>query len=167
MVSCLQGICADTAAHEPDLAAILKAAVVLEEESGPNVELGEREAEERFRNASNQSKQREASLSDTLSAAVKADKDLCSLIQALEEVHDPLASHQPIRVRSEEIKQQLEQLQVRLSSGAPPHHFGVTQASPHTSSLWCHTSLSSHFITLVSHRPLLTLHLPTPFPGAC
>ena len=134
MVSCLQGICADTAAHEPDLAAILKAAVVLEEESGPNVELGEREAEERFRNASNQSKQREASLSDTLSAAVKADKDLCSLIQALEEVHDPLASHQPIRVRSEEIKQQLEQLQVRLSSGAPPHHFGVTQASPHTSS---------------------------------
>ena len=117
----MQVICADTAAHEPDLAAILTAAAVLEEESGPNVELGEREAEERFRNASNRSKQQEAGLSDTLSAVAKTDKDLCGLIQALEEVHDPLASHKPIRVRSEDVQQQLEQLQVSLLA-YPVHH---------------------------------------------
>lgn len=107
-----KGICADIAAHEPDLVAVLKAAAALQEDSGPDVELGEREVEERFRNASNRSKQREAGLSDTLSSVAKADKDLCELIQALEDIHDPLASHNPIRVKPEDVQQQLEQLQV-------------------------------------------------------
>ena len=131
----MQGICADVDAHEPDLVAVLKAAAALQEDSGPDVELGEREVEERFRNASNRSKQREAGLSDTLSSVAKADKDLCELIQALEDIHDPLASHKPIRVRSEDVQQQLEQLQVSLHN----------QCS--ILSLWVHAHTHTHMHT--------------------
>ena len=98
------------------MAAILKAAAALEETSGPGIDLGEKEAEERFRNVENRSKEREAGLGNTLATVAKTDKDLCGLIQALEEIHNPLASHEPIRVKSDDVKQQLEELKVSLPS---------------------------------------------------
>ena len=70
--------------------------------------MGEKDVEERFRNAEEKARDRSAILDGVLKDVLNADTELSDLMEALKEINHPLTIHEPVHVTLEDVQRQLK-----------------------------------------------------------